>query len=144
MKRIWLALGLPLLASCVALHSADAPLPTVRIDPAAILAHIEVLASDRFEGRMPGTPGAELTVAYLEDTFKRYGLAPGNPNGTYLQEVTLTGVTNSMDVSIAVGRTRVALQPKKDYSGGSWQARESVSVRGSDLVFVGHGIVAPE
>ena len=144
MKWISLGLGVPLLSACAALYSADASLPTVRIDAAAILGHIEVLASDRFEGRMPGTAGAELTVAYLQDTFKRYGLAPGNPDGTYLQEVTLAGVTSTMDVSINVGGARVALQPKVDYSGGSWQPRPSVSVRASDLVFVGHGIVAPE
>jgi len=144
MKAIWLAVGIPLLSACAALHSGDAPLPAVRIDPAAILSHIEILASDRFEGRMPGTAGAELTVAYLQETFKRYGLAPGNPNGTYLQEVTLTGVTSAMDVSINVAGARVALQPKVDYSGGSWQPLQSVILRASDLVFVGHGIVAPE
>src|SRR5262245_39460089 len=50
-----------------------------------LLRHVKVLASDQFEGRAPGTRGEELTVNYLIDQFKNYGLKPGNPDGTYIQ-----------------------------------------------------------
>ncbi len=56
-----------------------------------VLKHIKVLASDAFEGRGPGTPGEEKTVAYLADQFQAMGLKPGNPNGSFVQDVPLVG-----------------------------------------------------
>ena len=49
-----------------------------------ILDHTRVLSSDEFEGRAPGTPGEEKTVTYLVDEFKKLGLQPGNPDGTFV------------------------------------------------------------
>jgi hypothetical protein len=63
------------------------------IDTAAVLEHTRKLSSDEFEGRLPGTKGEELTVAYLIDQFKKAGLKPGNTDGTYVQKVPLVGIT---------------------------------------------------
>jgi hypothetical protein len=63
------------------------------IDGNAVLQHIKVLSSDRFEGRAPGTNGEELTVPYWEDQFKKLGLKPGNTDGTYIQKVPMVGIT---------------------------------------------------
>src|SRR5687768_3060267 len=59
-------------------------LPDIDVD--AVLAHSKVLSSDEYEGRAPGSKGEELTVAYLEDQFKKAGLKPGNTDGTYIQK----------------------------------------------------------
>ena len=72
-------------------HVAIGQLPD--IDMAAVLTHTKALSSDEFEGRLPGTKGEELTVAYLVDQFKKAGLKPGNPDGTYIQKVPLVGIT---------------------------------------------------
>src|SRR2546430_12305016 len=48
------------------------------IDMTAVLTHTRKLSSDEFEGRLPGTKGEQLTVAYLVDQFKKAGLKPGN------------------------------------------------------------------
>src|SRR5437773_5707356 len=61
------------------------------ITPDGLLAHIKVLALDEFEGRAPGTKGEELSVKYIADQYKKIGLKPGNPDGTYTQEVPLPG-----------------------------------------------------
>ena len=50
-------------------HVAIGQLPD--IDMAAVLAHTKTLSSDEFEGRLPGTKGEELTVAYLVDSSRR-------------------------------------------------------------------------
>ena len=86
---IMLTIGSPIL------RAADVtPLKALpAIDPAAVLSHVKTLASDAFEGRAPGTPGEEKTVAYLVEAFKRLGLKPGNPDGTYVQKVPLVGIT---------------------------------------------------
>src|SRR5262245_42972863 len=52
------------------------------VDTAALVQHTKVLSSDEYEGRAPGTKGEDLTVAYLEDQFKKVGLKPGNTDGT--------------------------------------------------------------
>src|SRR5579859_1907052 len=61
------------------------------IKGAEIRSVIETLSSDDFEGREPGSHGETLTVDYITSQFKKLGLAPGNPDGTYIQNVPLTG-----------------------------------------------------
>ena len=67
-----------------------------------LLRHIKTLASDEFEGRAPGTKGEELTVNYLTEQFKRLGLKPGNPDGSYVQKVPLVGYTPQPSASTAL------------------------------------------
>src|SRR5947199_4998298 len=64
-----------------------------------LLNHVKVLSSDAFEGRAPGTPGEQRTVDYLVAQFKQFGLQPGNPEGTYLQDVPLVGFISKPTVS---------------------------------------------
>ena len=54
-----------------------------------LLEHIRVLSSDKFQGRAPGTIGEQLSIQYIQSQFKKIGLAPGNPDGSYLQKVPL-------------------------------------------------------
>src|SRR5689334_11062233 len=63
------------------------------IDVAAVLAETKVLASDQFEGRAPGTRGETLSVNYVTEQFRKLGLKPGNPDGSYVQKVPLVGIT---------------------------------------------------
>ncbi|MEW5916985.1 MAG: peptidase M28, partial [Gemmatimonadota bacterium] len=66
--------------------SADsAALATITTDD--LMRHTQRLASDGFEGRGPGTRGEDSTVAYLTSEFQRIGLAPGNPDGSFVQSV---------------------------------------------------------
>src|SRR5712671_7366248 len=65
-------------------------LPEVDVD--MVLEHTRELSSDRYDGRAPGTKGEELTVSYLTDQFRKIGLKPGNPDGTYVQKVPLVGI----------------------------------------------------
>src|SRR6516165_10968598 len=60
-----------------------------RIDTDKVLEHTKVLSSDEYQGRAPGTKGEDLTVAYVEDQFRKIGLKPGNADGTYIQKVPL-------------------------------------------------------
>ena len=73
------------------------------ITPDGLLAHIKILASDEFEGRAPGTKGEELSVKYISDQFKQIGLKPGNPDGSYVQEVPLAGIKSEPRMSFTVG-----------------------------------------
>src|ERR1700676_5104311 len=67
-----------------------------------LLAHIRTLSSDEFEGRGPGSKGEQLTIRYLQDQFRSFGLEPGNPDGTYLQSVPLEGITADPGMKLAL------------------------------------------
>jgi Zn-dependent M28 family amino/carboxypeptidase len=114
------------------------------ITAAHLLAHIKVLSSDAYEGRAPSTPGEELTVKYLIDQFKSYGLKPGNPDGTYVQEVPLFGIQSTPASSVIAAGRVIELEPKKDYVAWTIRPVPEIKVTNSDVVFVGYGVVAPE
>ena len=109
-----------------------------------LLAHIKMLASDEFEGRAPGSKGEELSIKYIADQFKTIGLIPGNPDGTYFQEVPLAGIKSAPTASFVVGEQKMALNYPDDYVASSARLQEQIKVDNSDIVFVGYGIVAPE
>lgn len=109
-----------------------------------LLAHIKTLASDEFEGRAPGSKGEELSIKYIADQFKAIGLKPGNPDGTYFQEVPLAGIKSAPTASFVVGKQTTTLNYPDDYVASSARLQEQIKVNNSDIVFVGYGIVAPE
>src|SRR5262249_48798209 len=115
------------------------------VQPGPILEHIKVLASDAFEGRGPGTSGEEKTIAYVTGQFREMGLKPGNPDGTFLQAVPLTGFqAKSVTGSFQVRDRTVPLSFPEDFVAVSRRMVPDVSVVDSEVVFVGYGIVAPE
>ncbi len=114
------------------------------ITPDGLLAHIKVLASDEFEGRAPGTKGEELSVKYITDQFKQVGLKPGNPDGTYTQEVPLAGIKSEPSMVFKVGDKTIDLKYPDDFVASSARLEPEIKIENSDVVFVGYGIVAPE
>ncbi|HIE92067.1 MAG TPA: M28 family peptidase [Acidobacteria bacterium] len=110
-----------------------------------LLAAIERLASDEFEGRAPGSPGETLTVEYLIEQFQGLGLEPGNPDGTWVQNVPLVGITPADGDTMTItgrGESR-EYQPGVDYVAYTKRVVDEVEVD-AEFVFVGYGAVAPE
>jgi Zn-dependent M28 family amino/carboxypeptidase len=105
-----------------------------------------VLASNEYQGRGPGTRGEELTLRFLMDQFSEAGLAPGNPDGTYLQKVPLVGITplGSPSLVFEGNGGRKSLTWRDDFVAWTKHVAEEASLTRSDLVFVGYGIEAPE
>jgi len=114
------------------------------ITPDGLLAHIKVLASDEFEGRSPGTKGEDFSVKYITDQFKKIGLKPGNPDGTYTQEVPLAGIKSESRMSFVVGDKTMDLKYSDDFVASSARLQPEIKIEESGLVFVGYGVVAPE
>jgi Zn-dependent M28 family amino/carboxypeptidase len=109
-----------------------------------LMRHTLRLSSDAFEGRAPGTPGEDSTVAYLTSEFQRLGLAPGNPDGSYVQTVDMIGFTASPTAALSAGGNAITMRFPDDYVAVTRHERPQVDVVNSDLVFVGYGVVAPE
>lgn len=110
----------------------------------SLMAHIRTLASDDFEGRAPGTAGEAKTVAYIEQQFRRLGLKPGNPDGTYVQTVPMLGQLATPRFSYQGGGRQVPLRFPDDYVAYARGEQERTVLRDSELLFVGYGVVAPE
>lgn len=114
----------------------------------AIAAHDKFLSSDLLEGRGPGTRGDALAEEYIAAQFQSYGLKAGGENGTYFQNVPLVGVSlDAAKTSVSFSRDgAVVAGPLKylDEYVASDASQNPTSTLDSDVVFVGHGVVAPE
>lgn len=117
--------------------------PEIRVEN--IRRHLETLADDAMEGRLPGTPGGERAAKYIADQYQEIGLEPTR-DGSYFQPVPLVGVTPDREMTLEVrhrGETR-------RYSFGqefvAWPGieEETLTLEQVPLVFVGYGIRAPE
>ncbi|MCC6316528.1 MAG: M28 family peptidase [Gemmatimonadaceae bacterium] len=122
------------------------PVALSAIDTGTLMGHIRVLADDSLLGRAPGSVGEDRTVAYLEAQFRAMGLAPGNPDGTYLQNVPLVGITvrGAPALTFAKGTTKQTLTWRDDYVAWTKHVAERAQLNKSELVFVGYGTEAPE
>ncbi len=139
---VWACAGL-LFAACAG--GPRPPPPSTDIDEAFYRQAVRVLAADDFEGRKPGTPGEEKTVAYLTEQFRKLGLKPGNGD-SYLQQVPLVEIQAGADAVLsAAGRKgTITLGYGKDMVIWTKHALPQAELKHSELVFVGYGIVAPE
>ncbi len=150
MKVALAAIALSAACSSAPPPPAEPPAPTPlaelpQVDADKVLEHIKVLSSDEYAGRLPGTEGENLTVAYLTDQFKQIGLAPGNTDGTYVQEVPLVGITAApAPMVLRKGARRLTLKFRDDFVASTRRVAETASLDNSELVFVGYGVVAPE
>jgi Zn-dependent M28 family amino/carboxypeptidase len=106
---------------------------------------VKILASDEFEGRFPASRGEELTVNFLQEEFENLGLKPGNGQ-SFFQEVPMVEITASPEgrLEIKGAKKSVQLAYRSEFVGLTLRAVEKVSLAGSEMVFVGYGIIAPE
>ena len=108
--------------------------------------HVEVLSSDAFEGRAPGTEGEKKTLAYLEQQFRAAGLEPGNGD-SYLQAVPLVQIQPHADAVMKVrGPAGQSLDLRNPDEVVAWTRRPvpQSALENAGIVFAGYGIVAPE
>jgi Zn-dependent M28 family amino/carboxypeptidase len=149
-KRNYFRSGLLALAILLALAGCsrapsppDAALRSFSAD--ALLKHIRTLSSDEFEGRGPGSKGEQLTTPYLQDQFRTIGLEPGNPDGTYFENVPLVGIKPDPQMKLTLSGRGRKLEPKfqKDFVAWTKRVEDSASVD-ADMIFVGYGVQAPE
>src|SRR6187397_612984 len=145
-KRAALVMVL-LLAGCSSTPPAPASMadfPNLNND--RVLRDIVKLSSDEFAGRQPGSPGEKLTTEYLIQELKNWGLEPGNPNGSWTQQVSLVGLTPKPQGGFVVkkGATTREFNINKDVVVMSKHVSDDVKLENSELVFAGYGVQAPE
>ena len=137
---------LALLLAFAAVPAVAAPaVPAPKLDLVQIKADTKALSDDAMEGRRPGTPGGDKAVAYIIQRMQAIGLQPGN-KGSWTQDVPLVTITADPKVTVdfASGDKRLSLVQGRDVVVGTKRQVPEVSVKASDVVFVGFGINAPE
>lgn len=114
------------------------------VEAKRISEHVKKLASDKFEGRAPGTTGETLTVNYLAEHFKKPGVTAGNPNGTYFQNVALVGYRTVPKIEVEAAGKKVPFVFLDDFVHDFPVLRPAATVKNAPIVFAGYGIVAPQ
>ena len=125
-------------------HASDALDAQKVITEELLSKHISTLASDEFEGRAPGTKGEEKTVAYLTESFAAAGLQPGNPDGTWIQKATMTGVTSELRAQFITDDERWVMETGPDIIGNTYRTNRNVNLLKKGVIFCGYGVNAPE
>ena len=132
-------------AACAIVPQGDAPaVPAVasgQLSETTMKEVTRTLSLDEFEGRQPGTPGEERTLAYLVEQFARVGLQPGN-HGSWFQDVPLVEITASGHEPLRIAGKDYA--HAADWVGVTYREEARSDLDDSEIVFVGYGIVAPE
>lgn len=124
--------------------------PHVDVDPYSFNEnyrdYLQTLSSDAFEGRAPASKGEQLTVEYVEEKFRSWGLKSFNPEGTdYQQQVPLVKMTPYSVSNFSFSNSDLSeFVYKQDMMAWSPRVQEEVNLEASELVFAGYGIVAPE
>ena len=140
------AFGAALLAAPAFAAEPGHPVTTADINAADIGTRDKAISDDYFEGRGPGTKAGQAASQWIADEMKRIGLKPGN-KGSYFQEVPAVNITldaPNLRWCSKHPRARSTEIPDEDVCWTPQFKSADVTVKDSDLVFVGYGIVAPE
>jgi Zn-dependent M28 family amino/carboxypeptidase len=127
-------------------RSARAPLPTQALGTlsrGSVRAHLRFLSHDLLEGRAPGTRGGRLAEAYVASQLESIGIQPAGESDSYYQRVPLVGVTPQPFLVVGADRQTFELEYLQEFVAWPVAPETRLTVDG-DLVFVGHGITAPE
>jgi len=136
---------LPALIALLVATGAQARAPSIA-SPQRLADSVKILSADDFEGRAPGTPGETKTVDWIVGRLKALGLEPGGENGGWTQAVPLvrTQIGQGGAMKVAIGGTEIALGQAREAYVSTVRPVDRVAIADAPLVFVGHGVTAPE
>lgn len=130
------------LTGCASMHMKSA---LEDIDALALQAHMDFLADDLLQGRMTGSAEYRIAAQYVESQFRQIGLEAGFDQ-SFMQEVPMLAGQLDIDASwlklhgIQNGQ---ALRFREDFVLSPNLGGEQRHIQ-APMVFVGHGVVAPE
>lgn len=112
-----------------------------------LLADVTRLASDEFEGRLPGSDGDQIAREYLVQRLAEMGYEPAFGEDGWQQPVEIVGLTSRMPddwTFKGADGSEVSYRFAEEYMGASGLQEPEVSFEDAEVVFVGYGIEAPE
>jgi len=110
--------------------------------------YVKDLSSEKYDGRLTGTPGFSKAAQWAADLFKSWNIKPGGDKGAYTQSFpnpyTLVLPGDEVSLQIPVGNGDVIKKTyrfENDYFPGSTSDSGTIT---AEVVYVGYGITAPE
>jgi Zn-dependent M28 family amino/carboxypeptidase len=128
----------------VPLRAEEAARPTREEESEARLKHdIFFIGGPECEGRGPTTEGIKKASDYIANEFRKAGLKPGNPDGTYFQNYTINGAIKEgpahLVLRAADGRI-ITLKEGVHFEAMGLGAAGKLA--GLPMVFAGYGITS--
>jgi hypothetical protein len=96
--------------------------------------HVQTLASDKFEGRLTGTPGEKLAGDYLIAELKRMGAKPLPGMTDFRMPFTFTAGSKDGGSTVSIGSEKPQARALSFSDNGTVEG---------DMVFAGYGLVVP-
>ncbi len=108
---------------------------------------VDHLADDTLRGRGPSTEGDRLARRYISGFLQQVGFEPGAAEGSWEQPFELVGINSEMPKiwSFHGPQAQLDLDWWDDFVGSSGVQQDVVEIAaGTEIVFIGYGITAPE
>jgi len=123
----------------------DAAEQTIQADN--LLIDVSKIAGDEFEGRGAGSDGDRMARAFLAGRLAEMGYEPLFEGGSYEQTVEIVGLTVQNPTDLQFARedgSTVSYRFGDEYMMMAGDQKTEISVKDTEVVFVGYGIQAPE
>jgi hypothetical protein len=135
---LWLAVGLGAQSE----NEKDLRAEFHRISSHDILGYVQELTSEKYGGRLTGTPEYRRAAEWVAARLREWGVQPAGDNGTFFLEfpAPYTTVDSPGSVSITGSSGTRQLRFPDDYFPGSNSASGEID---GELVYAGFGITAP-
>ena len=118
-----------------------------RIQSGPLFDYVKELCTEKFGGRLTGTPEYDACAAWVAGLLKSWGVQPAGDNGTYFQKfpnpytLVFKGGLLTMDIPVKNGTIKKSYRYEDEFiPGGTTDAGEVTA----EVVYVGYGITAPE
>ena len=119
--------------------------------------HVKYLSSEKFEGRLTGSKGADLAAEYIANEFRMYGLKQNGDSGSFYQKFEfVSGVKLGLENQLFIVETEVLPNNPKEQTKSNLKIKNRLaavlnqdyrplgySLSGSysgEIVFAGYGI----
>lgn len=131
--------------AAAALLAAVFPAAAEPVSTEALRRHIDVLASDDFAGREPGTEGEKKAIAYIAGQMRSFGLEPGGPRNSWYQplDVAVRRPGEQSSVWQVRGNRRERIELSRDEVILLGRSSRETLAR-APVIFAGHGAVIPD
>lgn len=122
--------------------------PALRIERTRLYEDTRILSADSMAGRAPATPGEERAIRHIEARMAEAGLVPVGNRSDFRLPIELLGMTKDRGASTAritgPDGTPLDLRIEENFTFWSTSERDEVEFAELPLLFVGHGVQAPE
>jgi hypothetical protein len=109
---------------------------STQISAGVLKQHLDIIASDEYEGRETGRKGQKMAAQYIKEEFRHIGLKPGNDTSFFQNYPLIVRKPGNIDFSVNgtsyVYRKDFYTPPQPDFHDQIFEANEAV--------FIGYGI----